>query len=401
MNEDAMDEEEILLKLKEYKSNDLSYSSGRILGSMCSGTSSFAKKVYLDFLDSNLGDPGLFKGTKSLENQVIKEIASFLSLENPYGNVVTGGTEANLMAMRSAINTAKLRGIIEKNHEGEVIVPKSAHFSFNKSSDMLGFKLIEADLDEEYKVDISSVKELITQKTVAIVGIAGTTELGMIDPIEDLSKIAIENNNHPDIQESIYLHVDAAFGGFSIPFLRELGYDLPNFDFEYPAVTSMTIDPHKMGMAPIPAGCIIYREKKYLDAIAIKSPYLTSKEQYTIVGTRLGAPSAATWAVMQEMGKNGYIELANNCFVNAHFLANALKKENFKLVTKPQLNLVAFNHEKIETNELARLLEERGWIVSISSCPKAIRIVLMPHIKHTHLVSFLRDLREIKTSLGY
>ncbi|KZX11160.1 tyrosine decarboxylase MfnA [Methanobrevibacter curvatus] len=390
MNDKPLDEESILKVLNGYKSKDLKYEDGHILGSMCTSTHPLAKKVYMDFLDSNLGDPGLFEGTSTIENMVVQEIASFLSLDKGFGNIVTGGTEANLMAIRSAKNIAKKEKGIEK---GEIIVPKSAHFSFKKAADMLEVKLVEADLNKEYRVDIESVKKNINKNTIAIVGIAGTTELGVIDPIEELSQIAVENN--------IYFHVDAAFGGFSIPFLKEIGYELPNFDFSNEGVSSITIDPHKMGIAPIPAGCIIYREKKFLDIIAIDSPYLTSKSQSTIVGTRLGAPVAATWAVMQEMGKEGYMELANNCLVNANFLYDALKKENFKPIIKPELNIVAFYHEKIDTNRLAELLKEDGWMVSISNYPKAIRIVLMPHIRHTHLVAFLRDLRKIKASLGF
>ncbi|MDR0901096.1 MAG: tyrosine decarboxylase MfnA [Methanobrevibacter sp.] len=385
MNKEPLNEKEILEELSKYKDKDLDYDDGRILGSMCTKPDPLAKEVFCDFLDSNLGDPGLFKGTQTLEEEVIADIGSFLSLEKPYGNIVTGGTEANLMAMRAARNIARDEKNITK---GEIIVPKSAHFSFKKASDILGLKLVEADLDENYKIAIDSVKENINENTIAIVGIAGTTELGMIDPIEELSEIAISND--------IYLHVDAAFGGFSIPFLNNIGYKLPNFDFSYNGVSSITVDPHKMGLAPIPSGCILFREKKYLNAMTVEAPYLTSKEQSTIVGTRLGAPAASTWAVMKYMGETGYEELANECMINTQFLADALKKEDFELACEPELNIIGFNHPKIPTDELAKMLEDKGWMVSTSSYPKAIRIVLMAHISHIHLTGFLASLREIK-----
>src|SRR5690606_34902424 len=142
--------------------------------------------------------------------------------------------EANIMAMRAARNTRRIKN-------PEIIVPKSAHFSFKKASDMLCLKLREAELDKDYKVDINSVHHMISDKTVAIVGVAGTTELGKVDPIEELSEICADRD--------IFLHVDAAFGGYSIPFLNETGYDLPKFDFSLPGVCSITIDPHKMGLA--------------------------------------------------------------------------------------------------------------------------------------------------------
>ncbi len=291
--------------------------------------------------------------------------------------LLLGGTEANLMAIRAARNMAReekdIGNIDSENGYSipEIIVPKSAHFSFKKAADLLNLKLIEADLDENYRVDIESVKKNISDNTIAIVGVAGTTELGMIDPIEDLSKLAHDND--------IYFHVDAAFGGFSIPFLKDFGYEMPVFDFSLEGgVSSITVDPHKMGLAPIPSGGgIIFREKKYLDVMAVKSPYLTSKEQSTIVGTRLGAPAAATWAIMQYMGREGYAKNANECMINSEFLADALFKEDFELIVEPELNIVAFTHPEIPTDDLANMLEEKGWMVSVSSYPKAIRIVLM------------------------
>ncbi|MBQ2352714.1 MAG: tyrosine decarboxylase MfnA [Methanobrevibacter sp.] len=384
MDDKPMDKQDILDELEEIHKLDSDYAEGRILGSMCTEAHPFAKEVYCKFLDTNLGDPGLFKGTKSIENKVVKSIGEMLSLDNAYGNIVTGGTEANIMAIRAARNHArKYKGITD----GEIIIPDSAHFSFKKAADMLNLKIVEAKLDENYKIDVESLKDVISDKTVAIVAIAGTTELGLIDPIEEISEIAFENN--------IYFHVDAAFGGFSIPFLRQAGYDLPVFDFSLDGVCSITVDPHKMGLAPIPAGGIIFRKEEYLDVMAVDSPYLTVKTQSTIVGTRLGASSAATYAIMKYFGKEGYLKLAQGMMNNTHFLAENLKKIGYEIICEPELNIVAFNHPNMETNELALKLEELGWKVSVSKCPIAIRIVLMNHIKKSHLEELLEDLKEI------
>ncbi|MBR6994056.1 MAG: tyrosine decarboxylase MfnA [Methanobrevibacter sp.] len=384
MDEKPIDKDIILNELLEFHKLDYDYADGRILGSMCTEAHPFAKEVFCKFLDTNLGDPGLFKGTKQIENEVIKSIGELLSIDEPYGHIVTGGTEANLMAIRAARNHArKYKGIVD----GEIIIPASAHFSFKKAADMLNLNIVEAELDDNYKIDVDSVKSLISDKTVAIVAIAGTTELGLIDPIEEISKIAFENN--------IYFHVDAAFGGFSIPFLRDLGYDLPVFDFSLPGVCSITVDPHKMGLAPIPAGGILFREEEYLEVMAVDSPYLTVKTQSTIVGTRLGASSAATYAVMKYFGKEGYSKLANEMMENTHFLKEGLKELGYDVVCEPELNIVAFNHPDVETNLIAQKLEKLGWKVSVAKCPVAIRIVLMNHIKKNHLKELLEDLKEI------
>lgn len=388
MNEKPISKDAIFKELDEYQAMDCSYSDGRILGSMCTEAHPIAKEAFYKFLDSNLGDPGLFKGTKMIEDEVLKIIGSFLSIENPAGHIVTGGTEANLMAIRAARNIARDKYGIKN---GEIIVPKSAHFSFNKASDMLNLKLVHAGLNKDYAIDQDCVSDLINENTVAIVGIAGTTELGMIDPISELSEIAIEND--------IHLHVDAAFGGFSIPFLKEEGYDFPDFDFSLEGVRSITVDPHKMGLAPIPAGGILFRDKRFLEAMNVDSPYLTVKQQSTIVGTRLGATAAATYAVMKHLGREGYRKNARESLDNALFLAREVEKIGYELVVEPKLNIVAFNHPKICTEELASLLEERDWKVSCSHCPKAIRIILMNHIKRHHLFELINDLKEISESL--
>ena len=336
MDEKPIDKDIILNELLEFHKLDYDYADGRILGSMCTEAHPFAKEVFCRFLDTNLGDPGLFKGTKQIENEVIKSIGELLSIDEPYGHIVTGGTEANLMAIRAARNHArKYKGIVD----GEIIIPASAHFSFKKAADMLNLNIVEAGLDDNYKIDVDSVKSLISDKTVAIVAIAGTTELGLIDPIEEISKIAFENN--------IYFHVDAAFGGFSIPFLRDLGYDLPVFDFSLPGVCSITVDPHKMGLAPIPAGGILFREEEYLEVMAVDSPYLTVKTQSTIVGTRLGASSAATYAVMKYFGKEGYSKLENEMMENTQFLKEGLKELGYYVMCELKLNIVSYNHHDV------------------------------------------------------
>ena len=385
MNDSPIKKDEILKELDLIQDEDLKYSSGRILGSMCTEAHPFAKEVYIKFLDSNLGDPGLFKGTKATEEKTIQIIGELLNLDNAYGNIVTGGTEANIMAVRAARNHArKYKGI--KN--GEIILPRSAHFSFKKAADMMNLKIVEADLDDNYKIDVESLKNKITQNTVAIVAIAGTTELGLIDPIEEISEIAFKNN--------IYFHVDAAFGGFSIPFLKNIGYDYPEFDFRLPGVSSITVDPHKMGLAPIPAGGIIFRKKEYLEVMAVDSPYLTVKTQSTIVGTRLGASTVATYALLKYFGKSGYSKMADELMENTYFLKDSLEKIGYEVIVEPELNIVAFNHPEKSPEVLSQELEKiNGWKVSVANCPKAIRIVLMNHVTKTHLKEFLNDLKSL------
>lgn len=384
MEEKGIDKDRVFQLLRKYKDRDLTHKSGKILGSMCTCPHEVGVKAYTMFLESNLGDPGLFMGTKAMEEEVISILGGMLGKKDAYGHIITGGTEANIMAMRSARNQCRIK-------DPEIIVPRSAHFSFKKAADILCLKIKEAELDENFKADINSIKSVISDKTVAVVGIAGTTELGKIDPIEELSNICRDEN--------IYLHVDAAFGGYTIPFLKQIGYKLPEFDFNLSGVCSITIDPHKMGLAPIPTGGILFRDKSHLDAMSIETPYLTEKRQSTLVGTRSGASVAATWALLKYLGFQGYQKIAGNCMDLTSQLARGVTDAGFKLVTGPELNIVAFKDENLSVKEISHLLEKKGWAVSISSYPQAIRIIIMPHIKQEHIEAFTRDLREIKAEI--
>lgn len=366
----------VLAELKKIREQDQEYGDGRILCSMCTKPSPMAKKAFQMFFESNLGDQGLFPGSAQLEGEVINQLAKLLHGEKAVGFIVSGGTEANLMALLAARNMAKV-------NQPEVVLPQSAHFSFTKICNLLNLKPVYAGLESSFRVDPSEVEGCISKNTVAIVGTAGTAELGVIDPISELSEVALRH--------SVFLHVDAAFGGLVIPFLNDAKY---SFDFNLEGVKSITVDPHKMGMAAVPAGGILFRDAKALDFIKTETPYLTDKFQYTFVGTRTGGSAASAWAVFKSLGVEGFLKVVGNCMKTTKLLADELEKAGFRLVVEPSLNLVAFRSEN--SKSLAEKLWARGWFVSYVPRYDCVRIVVMPHLKRKHAVAFLNDLNEIE-----
>lgn len=373
------DEEAVLEELERKTAADLTFDSGKILGSMCTYPHPFAVKVVQRYIDRNLGDPGLHVGSQRIEREAVDMLANLLGLEKGYGHIVSGGTEANILAVRAFRN-------LSDAEKPELILPESAHFSFIKAGEMLGVKLVWAKLKKDYSVDVRDVEEKITDNTIGIVGIAGTTGLGVVDDIPALSDLALDYG--------LPLHVDAAFGGFVIPFAKALGYDIPDFDFRLKGVKSVTIDPHKMGMVPIPAGGIIFREKRYIDTISVFAPYLAGGKiwQATITGTRPGANALAVWAMIKHLGFEGYKEVVKRAMELSRWFAAELKKiPGIYLVREPVLNIVSFGAEELEKVE--EELKKRGW--GISAHRGYIRIVMMPHVRKEHLEEFLRDLGEI------
>ena len=370
---------EVLARLRQTNSKDVKYRDGKILCSMCTSPHPMAKRAYEMFLESNLGDPGLFQGSVQLENEAVNSLIKLLhGPKGASGFIVSGGTEANLLALFAARKASTLV-------EPEVVAPESAHFSFEKICDILKIKLVKARLDNTFRVDPAEVESHINAHTLAIIGNAGSAELGTVDPISVLSKIAL---NH-----GIPLHVDAAFGGLVLPFFEKLGYTAEAFDFSLNGVHSITVDPHKMGVVPIPAGGILFRNSNSLQGIQTSTPYLTEPRQFTFVGTRSGASVAATWAVFESLGREGFEKNVKRCMYLTMFLNKELRELGFEIVVKPTINIVAFRGDN--SKQLVTRLRERGWYVSYVPRLDCVRIVVMPHSTKRHICDFLKIIQEV------
>ncbi|MCX8150276.1 MAG: tyrosine decarboxylase MfnA [Candidatus Bathyarchaeota archaeon] len=369
---------EVLARLKTALKNDERYKNGKIFCSMCTSPPLFAKEVHKLFLESNLGDKALFSGSSQLEKEVVATLAQLLHGKTAVGFLVSGGTEANLLAMLAARDQASTQ-------TPEVILPESAHFSFHKICRLLKLKPVFARLDSNFRVDTDHVEQLLTKNTVAIVGTAGSAELGTVDPIDQLSVIATKNDVH--------LHVDAAFGGLVLPFIEYADNTL-DFDFKLEGVRSITVDPHKMGMSTIPAGGILFRNNTYLKYLQTETPYLTEQTQYTFVGTRSAASVAATWAIFHLLGREGFKKTVKKCMQLTMFLASKLEKAGFEVLLRPTLNIVAFRYAN--SKMLADNLRRRGWFVSYVPRLDCIRVVIMPHSKRRHVVGLLRCINELQ-----
>ncbi len=372
MNMHGMDEKTIRSILNDLKSKDTPYE--RVLSSMCTYPHPVAVAAHQQFIETNLGDPGLFAGTAEIEHEVMRMMGTLFGNPDAHGYITTGGTESNIQAIH-AIKTAR------KIREPNIIVPASAHFSFDKVADILGIEVQKADLDPEFRADISSVEDLIDENTIGIVGIAGTTEFGQIDPIRELSDLALSKN--------IFLHVDAAFGGFVIPFLREK-YE---FDFTLPGVTSIAADPHKMGFATIPTGGLLFQDSSYLNRLSVDTPYLTVNSQQTLSGTRSGASAASAYAVFTYLGREGYERIVQRCMELTHELVARARESGIEPLIDPVTNVLVLDVP--DADSVRSKLKKRGWDVSITRDPRALRLVIMPHLSRENLNLFADDFADV------
>jgi len=379
-------EKQVILKILEEKlKNDFSYESGSILGSMCTEPLDFGIEIYKKYVSKNLGDPGLFLGTANLEEELITEIGELFGGKNIIGTFTTGGSEANLIAMRIS---KKLRPDIKNP---EVVVPASAHISFDKAADLLGIKLRKAKLKNNFELDLNHYNSLINRNTCGVVAIAGTTSLGLIDPIKHIGNF-IESKN-------IFFHVDAAFGGFVLPFLKLLDYSIPPWNFSVKAVKSITADPHKMGLGIIPLGGIFLRDQSILQKTRFEIPYLAGGnfKHFHIVGTRPGGTVIAFWAILKFLGINGFIKIVKKCMDNTRYLVKRINEiKGVKLSTNPIMNVVGITTENGRSIcKIDEELRKKNWMLGKFEEFNLIRVVIMPHVHKNHLIRFIEDLESI------
>lgn len=385
MFEKGLPKHEIIKLLEEKLKNDHFYQSGYILGSMCTEPEEFGKEIYLKYLHKNLGDPGLFPGTTELEQELVDEIGKLFGGSNIIGTITTGGSEANIIAMRIA---KKIKPNVKNP---EIIVPTSAHASFDKGEDFLGIKLRKVKLNENFELDLEDFESLINENTCGVVGIAGTTSLGLIDPIKEMGKILEE--------KEIFFHVDAAFGGFVLPFLEKLNYKIPPWDFRVSTVKSITADPHKMGLGIIPSGGLFLRNPTLLQKTGFEIPYLAGGnfKHFHLVGTRPGGTIIAFWATLKHLGSEGFQQMVKNCMENTFYLAKRIKEiKGLKLAAEPVMNVLGITTENGESIcAIDEELRKRNWMLGKFEEFNLIRVVIMPHVAQSHLSAFTDDLETI------
>ncbi|HVL49127.1 MAG TPA: tyrosine decarboxylase MfnA [Candidatus Thermoplasmatota archaeon] len=375
--------EDVLAEVARERGRDVSFASGRILGSMCTAPHPVAREAYLRFLETNLGDPALFPGAHALEARALAALGDLVAAPPAaLGAFVSGGSEGNFTALRIAARRAAGRR--------EIVLPESAHFSFDKACDYLGLVPRHARVGPDFKVDVDDVRRLAGPRTAAIVALAGSTEHGVVDDVPALAEVARATG--------AALHVDAAYGGFVVPFLKRLGHALPDFDFSVEGVTTIALDPHKMGLAPIPSGVVFARDAADFRRVSTPSPYVSVERQPTLAGTRPGAAAAATWAVIEHLGVAGYTDVVKRAWETAEHLVRRLAERDLAIARAPETPIVVV--PVADPVAVRARLRERGWYVNLAPLTRGVKIVCMPHVTREAVDAFVPDLADVVREVG-
>ncbi len=200
-----------------------------------------------------------------------------------------------------------------------VLVPANAHYSWKKACQILGLgreSLWSVPLDRHGHVSLEGLKTALDKaiqderSVMAVVSIAGSTELGGIDPIHGVQDLLdAYQRNH-----GLYFwhHVDAAFGGFFRTLDLEQTKLISNTAREalkaIPRVQSITLDPHKLGYVPYASGAFLCQDKRdYYFSTFDQAPYIdfdaaSDRGPYTLEGSRSATGAVATWMTANTMG---------------------------------------------------------------------------------------------------
>jgi predicted GTPase len=260
--------------------------------------------------------------------------------------------------------------------------------AFDKACHYFGLAVRRAPLRDDYLVDVEWVADHITPNTVALVGSAGNYPHGLVDPIADLSALAVDHD--------LGLHVDGCLGGFLLPWGERLGYDIPVFDFRLPGVTSMSADTHKYGYALKGTSVLLYRNRDLRRLQYFTFPGWPGGLYVSpgMSGSRSGGLIAATWAAMVNLGEQGYLEAARAIFATAATLRDGIAATPGLTVIGNPTFLVAFTSEEFDIFHVNDHLIARGWRMNGLQHPKALHFcVTRPNTRPGVAAAFLADLR--------
>ncbi|MDJ0786486.1 MAG: aminotransferase class V-fold PLP-dependent enzyme [Myxococcota bacterium] len=305
--------------------------------------------------------------------------------ESPRGSVTSGGTDSILTAVLMHRDKARAeKGITAP----EMILPKTAHPAFDKGAHLFGLKLIHAPVHEDTtRVDMDFVREHVNENTVLLVGSAANYPYGTIDPIDELSDLAVERD--------VGLHVDGCLGGFILPWGEQLGYEIPVFDFRLPGVTTISADTHKFGFGLKGTSVLLFRDKSFRNHAYFMTPDWPGGKYNSpgIAGSRSGGLLAATWASMVSLGREGYLRYAKAIFETAFAMQDIVRShEELQIMGDPTF-CFSFTSDRFDIYHLNDFMHAKGWRFNGQQYPNAIHMcVTRPQTQPGVVDKFAEDL---------
>lgn len=384
----GLDRSEVLETMQRRRQGDADWESGRtwsLVYSAGESVESLRDEAYEAFASENALNPLAFPSVLTFENEVVGMVTDMMHGPDAVGNVTSGGTESIMCAVYAARERAREENGITAP---TMVLPETAHPAWDKAAHYMGVESIRTPSDDGWRGDPGMIEDAITDRTALVVVSAPSYPHGVIDPVEAIAGIAADHG--------VPCHVDACIGGFVLPFLPDLGYDVPAFDFRVDGVTSMSVDPHKYGYTAKGVSTILYRDRglrRHQYYAFDRWPggiYVSPNMQ----GTRPAGPIAAAWAVMQFLGRDGYDTLVRETMDATETIASFVADhDDLAIVGEPDMSLLAIESIAEDVNgwTVQRGLANREWEIERMQQPEGMHLSVMA--QHAPIVDdFLADL---------
>ena len=318
--------------------------------------------VWADALCSSLNqNAGAWRNgptSAMVESQVIRWLCELIGYDDKaFGVLASGGSEANLIALKCARDRAGdyrvgNRGVRALGQELTVYTSEQCHFSVEKSLDILGHgreSLRKVKTDVRFHIRLDDLRAAIKadvdagRRPACIVGVAGTTSTGVIDPLPELAEIAREYD--------CWFHVDAAYGG-ALAFSETHKGKLRGIE----QADSITFDPHKWMFVPFSCGATLVRDGGQVlrNSFDMSPEYLSEDRgfsdaeydffRYGQMGTRR-FNSLKLWMCFKLMGQSGYSETVNRHIeLTQHLAARLDQLPDFERVGEIETAVCCFRY---------------------------------------------------------
>jgi glutamate/tyrosine decarboxylase-like PLP-dependent enzyme len=388
--------EEILHEMHEISGEEDSFwQTGKVSGTMYCGDTehyAFLNEVFSYYSHVNALQRDICPSMTRFEGEISAMALDLMHADaavgpgeddRPCGSVTSGGTESILTSVLMHRDRARAeRGITDP----ELILPVTAHPAFEKGAHLFGLKLVRARVDPYTTlVDVDEVRSLINANTVMMVGSAANYPYGTIDPIEELSSLALEHE--------VALHVDGCLGGFILPWGEQLGYDIPAFDFRLPGVSSISADTHKYGYGLKGTSVLMCRDRSMRRHQYFMTPDWPGGTYCSpgIAGSRSGGLLAASWASMQSLGREGYLGYAKAIFETSFAMQDAVRSHDELVMMGKPTFCFSFSSEQFEIYHLNDFMKKRGWRFNGQQFPNAIHMCVTRPQTQPGVVDLFRD----------
>jgi glutamate decarboxylase len=221
-----------------------------------------------------------------------------------------------------------------------------------------------------YTIAAAQVEPLVDERTIAVAGVLGTTFTGQMDDLESINELLARIESERELR--IPLHVDAASGGFIVPFSQP---DL-RWDFRLSHVRSINVSNHKFGLVYPGMGSVVFRDSSDLpEELVFHINYLGGDmPNYSLNFSRPSSSVILQYFNFLRLGFEGYREIVGNMLSNAQALAAKLQGiDGLELINDgsafPIVALRASEPQATDLDALSHLLRERGWIAPAYTLP--------------------------------